>query len=147
LKNNEEANDVVQSVFARLWEKQHNVIFEEGINAYLYKSVYNLCLNHIRKTRTTKDYILHAVKDPAYTIQSSPENQALAAELSGRITTAINELPTQCRLIFLMSREKEKKYTEIAQELDISVKTVEAQMTKALRLLRERLADCLARNN
>lgn len=71
------------------------------------------------------------------------EQQALARELEKHISLATGALPEQCRVIFLKSREEGKKYAEIAAELNISIKTVEAQMSKALRLMREKLADYL----
>jgi RNA polymerase sigma-70 factor (ECF subfamily) len=143
LQDSQDANDIVQSAFTRLWEKRDTVIFEEDIKGYLYRSVYHLSLNHIRKDRAKARYVQYKEKDHDHLAQGGAELKTLATELGERISLAIGALPEQCRIVFLKSREEGKKYSEIAEELGISVKTVEAQMSKALRLLREKLADYL----
>jgi len=143
LRNSEEANDVVQTVFARLWEKRDTLVFEEDIKGYLYRSVYNGCMNNIRKEGARDRYMSYKTGDRDHFMQGGAEQQTLARELETRILQATGALPEQCRIIFLKSREEGKRYAEIAAELGISVKTVEAQMSKALKLMREKLADYL----
>ena len=143
LQDSEEANDIVQSAFTRLWEKRESVTFDADIQGYLYTSVHNLSLNHIRKGRSKTRYLQYKGSQPAYFPGSGADDKALATELAFRIMQATEALPEQCRIIFLKSREEGKKYAEIAAELGIAVKTVEAQMSKALRLLRAELADYL----
>ncbi|MCF6402482.1 RNA polymerase sigma-70 factor [Chitinophaga filiformis] len=143
LRDSEEANDIVQTVFARLWEKREAVVFEEDIKGYLYRSVYNLCMNNIRKDGARDRYMSYKTGDKDNIMQGGTEQQTLARELEKHIIQATGALPEQCRIIFLKSREEGKKYAEIAAELNISVKTVEAQMSKALKLMREKLADYL----
>lgn len=143
LRDSDEANDIVQTVFTRLWEKQETVAFEEDIKGYLYRSVYNGCMNNIRKDGARDRYVSYKAGNMDHFTQGSTEQQTLAKELEKRIVQATGALPEQCRIIFLKSREEGKKYAEIAAELDISIKTVEAQMSKALKLMREKLADYL----
>lgn len=143
VKDSEEANDIVQTVFARLWEKRETVVFEEDIKGYLYRSVHNLSMNIIRKEGARDRYMSYRGGDRDNFIRGGTEQQTLARELEKHIALATVALPEQCRVIFLKSREEGKKYAEIAAELDISVKTVEAQMSKALRIMREKLADYL----
>ena len=110
-----------------------------SVKSYLYRAVRNASLNSIRhhKVRqlyTTEQEFLSQSSEPAS--QLSYEN-----ELKTEIQKAIDGLPEQCRLIFKLSRFEEMKYKEIAEQLGISVKTVENQMGKALRVLREKLKD------
>ncbi|PWV53275.1 RNA polymerase sigma-70 factor [Chitinophaga sp. S165] len=143
LRDSEEANDIIQTVFARLWEKRETVIFEDDIKGYLYRSVHNLSMNVIRKEGARNRYMSYKNGDKDSLMQGGTEQQTLTRELEQHISRATGALPEQCRIIFLKSREEGKKYAEIATELNISVKTVEAQMSKALRLMREKLADYL----
>lgn len=143
LRDSEDANDIVQTAFARLWEKRDTVVFEEDIKGYLYRSVHNLCMNNIRKEGARDRYMSYKSGDKDHFVRGGTEQQALVRELEKKIAQATHALPEQCRVIFLKSREEGKKYAEIATELAISVKTVEAQMSKALRIMREMLADYL----
>jgi RNA polymerase sigma-70 factor (ECF subfamily) len=136
VKNSAEAKDIVQTVFVKLWEKRDEVNLATSARSYLYTSVYHLCLNNVRdhKIRATHHENLVA-KELLHT------NPAEEKETRIRIQEAIDSLPGRCKEVFYKSRFQGKKYAEIATEMNISVKTVEAQMGKALRYLREQLAD------
>jgi RNA polymerase sigma-70 factor (ECF subfamily) len=139
LRESEDAKDIVQVAFMKLWEKRKEVDLEVAAKAYLYTSVYHLALNAIRnrKTRETHHQQLLPKQQP---IAPTPaENK----EINQRVNEAIVALPERCREVFLRSRFEGKKYIEIADDLCISVKTVESQMGKALKILREKLADLL----
>jgi RNA polymerase sigma factor (sigma-70 family) len=110
--------------------------------AYLYRAVHNRCLNFLEQGKVRQLYVSETVK------QEEPMSAAADAagdqmELQSRITRALSKLPEQCGLIFRLSRFDEMKYAEIATHLGISVKTVENQMGKALRILREELKEYL----
>lgn len=142
LKDGDAAEDIVQTVFLKLWEKKDRLLALEKIGSYLYKSTYNLSLNYKRdhKTRDIRE------KEGSSTINPMVDQineEILATELSLRINRVLEELPSQCRIIFLKSRTEGRKYLEIAKDLNLSVKTVEVQMGKALRILRERLKEYL----
>ncbi len=142
LKDDVMAEEMVQQVFCRIWEKQEDLRIHTSLKAYLYKSVYHECLNYLKHKRVMAQYASYAVKN----LETSTDNAAgklMAGELREKIREAMNGLPEQCRLIFQLSRFEGLKYQEIADELRLSVKTVENQMGKALRLMRSRLIDYL----
>lgn len=134
LKENEAARDAVQHIFANLWEKRDTIVLRGSAKAYLYTAVYNHCLN--LTTRGKKHVPL-----PGIELNDTLSGELLveAKELYERITRTIDELPPQCKTVFMKSREEGKTYPEIAAELDISVKTVEAQISKALKILRNNI--------
>jgi len=142
LRDEIEAEEIVQQVFFKLWERNENLSLTGSVSAYLYRAVHNESLNYIKHQKVRSNHQLHV----AYSMKNEVEHPAkkvMAGELEKKIHTALNELPEQCRTIFQMSRFDELKYREIADKLGISVKTVENQMGKALKLLREKLADFL----
>lgn len=142
LKDNDDAEDITQTVFLRLWEKKDELLMEEKIGGYLYKSTYNLSLNHIRNNKT-RDKRIKDANRAVNPIVNNVDEDILASELSTHIREVIDRLPERCRLIFLKSRIEGKKYIDIAAEMNISVKTVEAQIGKALKIFREELKDYL----
>ena len=142
LRDEEEAEEMVQQVFFKLWERNENLSLTGSVSAYLYRAVHNESLNYIKHQKVRSDHKLHV----AYSMKNEvehPEKKIQAGELEKKIHSALNELPEQCRTIFQMSRFDELKYREIAEKLGISVKTVENQMGKALKLLRAKLVDFL----
>lgn len=141
LRNNALASDVVQSTFMKWWETKTQVNGIEEAKRYLYTAVYRTALNAIRdtKTKTLQAEAWHLGQE-TNTAFSDP---VIMAELSETIRSTIENLPQQCRIIFTMSRTEGKKYVEIAAILNLSVKTVETQMGKALRILRGTLAEYL----
>ncbi|MET7001274.1 RNA polymerase sigma-70 factor [Chitinophaga defluvii] len=141
VKNNEEAEDIVQAVFAKLWEKWNDIDMQESARAYLYKWVHNRCLNNLRHERIRANYVVQATAANTESRTTAVENSVQEKELGKQIRDAIASLPAQCRLIFQKSRFEHKKYHEIADELSISPKTVEVQMGKALKVLRKKLLD------
>jgi len=136
----DEAEDIVQQTFVKLWERRHSLNIAWSVKAYLYKMVHNAALNRIRHQQTKNKYQQFNAQQ-LDTQHVLPEDTA--PELRERLQNALNELPPQCRNIFELSRFEELKYREIAEHLDISIKTVETQMGKALRLMRMQLADYL----
>ncbi len=136
------AEEMVQNVFYKIWEKKENHGIQASVTAYLYKSVYNESLNYLKHNKVKEAYrkyaVMHAVKEE----NNTPARMQLS-ELQQKLDIALAELPEQCRTIFQMSRFEELKYQEIADRLGLSVKTIENQMGKALRILRVKLADYL----
>jgi len=140
VKDDAAAEEIVQNIFYKLWEKKENISVEQSVSAYLYKAVHNESLNFIKHTKVKaayRDYATHTGQAHEAT------DPATHRELQQKIETAINELPEQCRTIFQLSRFEGLKYRMIADQLGISVKTVENQMGKALRVLRSKLSDYL----
>ena len=135
LKDEVDAEEIVQSVFVRLWEKQGLLQIETSLKAYLYRIVYNDCMNHIKH----RAVVLKFQKEKTYVMKNesgNAEDKLAATQLNEKLGNALRELPEQCRTIFQLSRFEELKYREIAVQLDISEKTVENHLTKALKRLR-----------
>jgi RNA polymerase sigma-70 factor (ECF subfamily) len=142
LKNEAEAEEIVQQVFFKLWERMESLHISGSIAAYLYRAVHNDCLNYLKHERIKTNHRLHVV----YSMKNEAEQaskKVLNSELQQKLDNAMSELPEQCRTIFQLSRFEDMKYREIADKLDISIKTVENQMGKALKLLRAKLVDFL----
>lgn len=137
VKETDAAKDIVQAAYIKLWEKRNGIDMENSARSYLYTSVYNLSLNTIRNRKSREGH--HQQIRPVESI--SEPNSAEQKELSKRINEEIEKLPGRCREVFYKSRIEGKKYALIAEEMDISVKTVEAQIGKALKILRETLSD------
>lgn len=132
------AEDIVQDCFFKLWEKREALEISYSIKSYLYKMVHNACLNRIRSEKVQNQYKQHNI---VWLEANSSVAIDTSFDMRENIKKAMDELPKQCRLIFELNRFEELKYREIAEQLDISIKTVENQMGKALRILREKLAD------
>lgn len=142
LKDEADAEEAVQQVFFKLWERAEHLSFSGSVAAYLYRAVHNQCLNQLKHQQVKANHQLHV----AYSMKNESVNgpvKMISKELEQKIREALNELPEQCRTIFQLSRFEEMKYREIADQLDISIKTVENQMGKALKQLRLKLVDFL----
>ena len=139
LGDEEDAREVVHQVFINLWEKRRELDLSTSLKSYLFTSVNNRSLNVIRDR---KKFSSEEVPERAGEWDVSTQLEAM--ELEEKIRAAIDTLPERCREIFELNRFEGLKYSEIATQLDISVKTVENQMTKALKLLREQLGKYLS---
>ncbi len=140
LKDEMMAEEMVQNVFYRIWERPENLTISGSIEAYLYRAVHNETLNYLKHLKVRSEhrlFVSHRRQEEA----EGASKKIQVKELEGRLRQALNELPEQCRTIFQMSRFEELRYREIAVKLGISVKTVENQMGKALRILRMKLVD------
>jgi RNA polymerase sigma-70 factor (ECF subfamily) len=142
LQDEVEAEEMVQRVFFKLWDRNESLSLTGSVSAYLYRAVHNESLNYIKHQKVRSSHKLHVAYNMKNEVEH-PAKKAIAAELEKKIHSALNELPEQCRTIFQMSRFDEMKYKEIADKLGISVKTVENQMGKALKLLRIKLVEFL----
>ncbi|MCB0617515.1 MAG: RNA polymerase sigma-70 factor [Saprospiraceae bacterium] len=131
--------DLAQNVFVRLWEKRGQLNINSSVPAYLHRMAVNEALGHLRRDwRNDQD-----AEVPEHSSAGTVEDQFLETELRDHIERAVDSLPPKCKVIFQLSRYEERTYREIAEALDISVKTVENQMGKALRILREQLQEYL----
>ena len=128
----DEAEDIVQQAFADIWDKNNNGNLIGNLKAYLYQAVRNRSLTFATQpVNTQATEWLPDVED------TSEEEQIACSERDARLWDAIDRLPPERKKIFLLSKRDGLKYQEIAEELNLSVKTIENQMTKALKSLRE----------
>lgn len=142
LADKDEAEEVVQATFIAVWEKKNNLHVDTSFKSYLYRMVRNSCLNVIKHQKVKQQHATYQVAFGETTSESVSET-LLGVELETKIYEAMNTLPEQCRLVFQLSRFEELKYAEIAEQLQISIKTVENHMGKALKLMRVQLRDYL----
>jgi len=134
----EEAEEIVQDVFVKFWDKCTDLAPDSSIKSYLYRSVHNTCLNQIKHQKVKDAYKQHVMYHMEQTSEISIEHKD-SEKLRSEILEEIDNLPPRCSEIFKLSRLEGLKYQEIADHMEISVKTVEVQMGKALRVLREKL--------
>src|SRR5665213_1206043 len=135
LNDIDESEEAVQQVFLNIWEKRSQIEINASVSSYLYRSVKNECLNKIKHIKVKRMYKTEMEHEGEPSSDSSNES-LVSKELEAEFHSAIMDLPEQCRLIFVMSRTDGKKYQEIADDLGLSIKTVENQVGKALRVLR-----------
>ena len=135
--DNDKVKDIVHDVFINIWEKGELYEADALVKGYLFTSVKNRCFNYLRDNKK-----FNKEGDEAFNYEgASPQhNPTEFKELEAIIKAEIDKLPDKCKEVFILSRYEELKYAEIAERLDISVKTVEAHVSKALKLLRENLA-------
>ena len=132
------AKNLVHEVFIQVWEKFGALPADTNFKSYLYRAVRNRCLNHIRDKKkfvTIENVADHRLTEINTTLETS--------ELEQKIEVAISSLPEKCRMVFEMNRLEGLKYSEIAARMNISIKTVEAQMSKALGVMKEHLSEFL----
>jgi RNA polymerase sigma-70 factor (ECF subfamily) len=143
LQNESQAEEVVQTVFCRIWEKRRQWRVHTSMKAYLYGSVYHQCMDGLRRTKQVRKHQRHVLQSSTEAQAAPASGKAELKELETRLQVALSQLPDQCRAIFQLSRFGGLKYREIAEQLGLSVKTVEAQVSKALKHLRDQLTDLL----
>lgn len=142
LNDMDEAEEMVQSAFLTVWEKHDTLEIHTSVKSYLYRAVHNSCLNRVKHYKVRKTYG-DSVKNQTELLHDDASQDLIGSELDAIVANAIDSLPDQCRLVFKLSRFENLTYAEIAEQLGISVKTVENHMVKALKVLREKLKDYL----
>jgi RNA polymerase sigma-70 factor, ECF subfamily len=138
VRDGDAAEEVAQDVMHELWRRRETLDPTASLRAYLLRSVRNRSLNHLRHLRVRRES--EAEVEALYDEPLAADQPIVARELADAVQAAFDELPPRCREVFELSRIRGLKYAEIAETLGISQKTVEAQMGKALRVMRERLA-------
>lgn len=130
------AEEIVQDFFVRLWEKREQLSIDTALKSYLFRSVRNSCLNYLKHEKVKDQYARNCAEEAG---KQDFDDCFMEVGLEQDIRKTIDALPPRRREIFILSREEGLKYKEIAEHLQISVKTVEAQMGQAIRFLRENL--------
>ncbi len=135
IKSHELAEEIVSDVFIRVWQKRAQLSGVENLRLYLYVSTKNHALNYLQKMRRSRSFSLDELSVEITSIQAGPDQLLITKEMHDRVTLAVNQLPLRCKMIFKLVKEDGLKYREVAELLGISVKTVEAQMTLAVKKL------------
>jgi len=132
------AEEIVQDFFCKLWDRHSEIQVNTALFSYLRKSVINHCLNHVRKIENERRFVDYGNNlEETYSSRDHDSNN----ELNDRVSKALLELPEKRREIFELSRFEGLKYHEIAEKLNINVKTVETQMTRSLEFMRKYLKE------
>ncbi|WP_430817616.1 RNA polymerase sigma-70 factor [Carboxylicivirga sp. RSCT41] len=141
------ANDVVQDLFSNIWERRSDLVIKTSLHNYLFTGIRNNCLQLLEKqkvrTRYHQDKENQLALDELNYFHSETSQSLLEVELQNKIEEAISKLPEQCQKVFRLSRIKQVRNAEIAEQLQISPKTVEKHLSKALKIMREELKDYL----
>ena len=146
VRNSMVAEEIAQEVFLYIWEKRSQIVITGSLSGYLFSATKNKCINWLKselpKIQATSDITETDIMEKVSTVDKDREQ-----EIKNLVSQAVAALPTKCREIFVLSRYGGLTYEEIAEELDLSKKTVENQMGIALRKLRETLKPLLTRIN
>jgi RNA polymerase sigma-70 factor (ECF subfamily) len=136
------AEELVQDLFLRLWERRAEWTAQLPSRSYLYQAARNRALDHLKHERVVERGAALSLEatDP---VQPVPEEELAGESFEAALLLAIERLPDRTRQVFVLSRGHGLTYVQIGEALDISVKTVEAQMARAFRMLRDRLRNYL----
>lgn len=140
VKDHDTAEEIVQDLFFRLWQDKEKIKIESSLNGYLFRAVHNRCLHWIEHNRVIEKH----ARDMAYSQTENMENPSEIIqykELQSKIAKILARLPERCGRIFCMNRFEGLKYADIAEILSVSIKTVEANMGKALKEFRRALTE------
>jgi RNA polymerase sigma-70 factor (ECF subfamily) len=140
VRDHDTSEEIVQDLFFRLWQDRERLKIKSSLNGYLFRSVHNRCLHYIDHARVMERHAAEILGGPWET-DESPLDILHYKELQSRIARILEKLPERCGKIFCMSRFEGLKYTEIADRLSVSVKTVEANMGRALKEFRKELTE------
>lgn len=132
LKNNEEAEDMTQKIFTKLWEKKAKLSVNTSLKGYLHKATVNTCLNYLRHNKLKRKFEEAFIYD---NLHETPSNDDITS-LIDDVNKAIDKLPEQCRKIFVMSCVMGLKNKEVADELDLSINTVKMHKKIAYKKIR-----------
>ena len=133
VKSKELAEEIVSDVFIKVWEKRKAISEVENLKVYLYVATKNISLNYIDKQKHANFVDLSEVSVDIKSSYSDPEQLLITSDMMDLIQQAIYQLPPRCRLIFKLIKEDKMKYKEVAEILHISVKTVENQISIAVK--------------
>jgi len=132
VKSKEPAEEIISDVFIKIWEKRKDLEKIENLKLYLYVSTRNLSYNYLDKQKRSATNALDNVQAEFTSVYFDPEQLLITADMLTRIQKAIDQLPPKCKMIFRLAKEDGLKYREVAEILNISVKTVENQLAIAV---------------
>ena len=132
VKDRQEAEEIAEDVFVRLWENRKMLPAIRNLTYYLYVATKNASLNSLRKKKRSLELSMEEVGEDIAGLERTPEMTLISEEILQKIEAVIKELPPKSQLIFRLIKEEGLKYKEVAELLNISVKTVETQMSLSL---------------
>ncbi len=141
----EPAEEIVNDVFINLWRRRDQLYKIENPDVYFYVAVKNKSLDYLSKNHLKERIDIREVSESYLKFSMDPEKILITEELKERIENAVERLPSRCKLIFKMIREDGLKYREVASILNLSIKTVEAQMTIAVKKLSQTITSPVSR--
>jgi len=136
VKSDQSAEEILSDVFITIWQNRRYLFEIKNFNAYIYTIARNLSIDYLRTKKMVFDQLDEIPLDIYFRTDMNPENDLISKELAITLNDAINSLPTQCKMAYKLIREDKMKYKDAAEILNISVKTLEAHMTKAIKELR-----------
>jgi RNA polymerase sigma-70 factor (ECF subfamily) len=136
MRSEQNAQEVVNDVFLNIWDKRDVLILDDSLKSYLFQSTKNRSINHLKKNNRS---FLQIEDEEQISISPDVLSQMEEKDNEDRLFILINQLPPKCRQVFSMSRLDDLSYREISELMEISTKTVENQMTKALKFFRKNL--------
>lgn len=136
-KDRQQAEDVVQNVMLKIWKNKEKLNITTSVKSYLYKSCYYELIDTFKKNKKELNYIQQVQKETLDVFIE--EDEDFVTTQINRVQVEIDKLPPKCKEIFLLNKIQGFKYREVAEQLDISIKTVEAQMSKAMSRIKEAL--------
>ncbi len=140
IKDQDTAEEIVQDLFVKIWQEKEKIKIESSLNGYLFRAVHNKCLHYIEHLKVVERHaskVGTGLADPS----DDPSEILHYKDLQTKIASILERLPERCGKIFCMSRFEGLKYSEIAEKLSVSVKTVEANMGIALKEFRKELKE------
>jgi RNA polymerase sigma-70 factor (ECF subfamily) len=139
VKDKDAAEEIVQDFFYNFWKNKDQIVIQSSMKSYFFQSIKNKALKYLRHESVKNKYVSDSLESEIPVNQVFQPNVYELKELEKKISDVLEKLPANCTQIFKMSRFEGLKYREIAEKLNISVKTVEANMSKALSQLRDEL--------
>lgn len=139
VQDKEIAREIVQDFFVRFYERRNSLSIDTSLKSYLYRSVFNCCINYIKQRNIQEKHIRTMSNDRD--VEENLENEINTIELQHKIYKVIESMPSRCRTIFKMNRLEGIKNEEIAARLNLSKRTVETQISKAIKILKIHLKD------
>ena len=142
IRDKETSEEVVQDVFVKLWENKESITIKTSLKSFLLKSIQNKCIDRIRHLKIRDKYQSLILEHPVL-FENDTDNYMLYSELENNLEKALKKLPADVTTTFSLSRFDGFTYHEIAEKLNVSVRTVEVRVSKALVMLREQLKDSM----
>ncbi|MCX2763607.1 RNA polymerase sigma factor [Aquimarina muelleri] len=136
-KDRQQAEDIVQNVMFKIWKNKEKLNIKTSVKNYLYKSCYHELIDTFKKNKKELNYIQRVQKE-TLDIFIEEEDDFVTTQIN-RVQVEIDKLPPKCKEIFLLNKVQGFKYREVAEQLDISIKTVETQMSKAMSRIKKAL--------